>query len=109
MENKTVVNFSNVSEPYTSDIGHHSSGRSMEAGALNDGTWVTYLSHWLSTDSRSPNFESLGLTTRYYTIPEKASLCKRGDKVLLIHQILSNDCKLILAFFSPRFAVNLSY
>lgn len=48
----------------------------MEAGGLNDGTWVTYLSHWLSTDSRSPDFESLGLTTRYYTIPEKASLCK---------------------------------
>lgn len=76
MENKTVTIFSNITEPYTSDVGHHSSGKNKEAGHLNDGSWVTCLSHWLSTDSRSSNFESLDLTTRYYTIPEKASVYK---------------------------------
>jgi len=76
MENKTVMDFSVITESYTSDAGHHSSGRNMEAGGLNDGSCMTYLSHWLGTGSRSPHSESLDLTTRYCTIPEKASLCK---------------------------------
>lgn len=41
MENKSVMKFSNITEPYARDIGHHPSGRKVELGELNNGSWVT--------------------------------------------------------------------